>query len=227
MSVEADSYDEVLEELYEKYKGTGKGMPPEIKLILLLVASGGAYHFSKSQSSIPGLEAALSKNPELISRLINPQKPKSNFMSPQEINIEKQRAELQKREMELKQKIREQQTKQPQMPQMSQMPQMPQMPQMSSMQIPQMSQPNFMNQPNISPPKPNVSYGNSKNISEIKVPDSVRNILNKIKTSTSLTGTTDTQDSASNNERLVSDINLSDTKRGRKNKPLPSISIST
>ena len=31
LSVEVDSYDEVLEELYEKYKGKGKGMPPEIK----------------------------------------------------------------------------------------------------------------------------------------------------------------------------------------------------
>ena len=229
MSVEADSYDEVLEELYEKYKGTGKGMPPEIKLILLLVASGGAYHFSKSQSTIPGLEAALSKNPELISRLINPQKQKSNFMSPQEINIEKQKASLQQREKELKQKIREQQMNQSQMqmPQM-QMPQM-QMPQMQVQQNPPMMQPNFMNQPSIplSNPKQTPSYGGKKNISEIKVPDSVKNILNRIKTSTSLAGTTDTMDSASNNDRLVSDVNLSDSKKNRKIKTIPSISIST
>ena len=224
MSVEADSYDEVLEELYEKYKGTGKGMPPEIKLILLLVASGGAYHFSKSQSTIPGLEAALSKNPELISRLINPQKQKSNFMSPQEINIEKQKASLQQREKELKQKIREQQMNQSQM----QMPQM-QMPQMQVQQNPPMMQPNFMNQPSIplSNPKQTPSYGGKKNISEIKVPDSVKNILNRIKTSTSLAGTTDTMDSASNNDRLVSDVNLSDSKKNRKIKTIPSISIST
>lgn len=39
MSVEVDSYEEVLEELYEKYKGTGKSMPPEVKLVLLVVAS--------------------------------------------------------------------------------------------------------------------------------------------------------------------------------------------
>ena len=91
MQVEIDSYDEVLEELYEKYKGTGKGMPAEVKLVLLLVASGSAYHFTRSQSTIPGLDKALNKNPELISKLINPQKPKSNFMTPQEINIERQR----------------------------------------------------------------------------------------------------------------------------------------
>ena len=216
MAVEADSYDEVLEELYEKYKGTGKGMPPEIKLVLLLVASGGAYHFSKSQSTIPGLEAALNKNPELISRLINPQKQKSNFMSPQEINIEKQRAELQQREKELKQKIREQQINQTQ----KQMYQMPQN---------QTNIPNFMNQPTIplSNPKQTSLYEDKKNISEIKIPDSVRNILNRIKTSTSLAGTSDTQDSVSNNERLLSDINMSDSKKGRKNKTLPNISIST
>ena len=35
MSVEVDSYDDVLEELYEKYKGKGSSMPPEIKLVLL------------------------------------------------------------------------------------------------------------------------------------------------------------------------------------------------
>jgi hypothetical protein len=225
MSVEADSYDEVLEELYEKYKGTGKGMPPEIKLILLLVASGGAYHFSKSQSTIPGLEAALSKNPELISRLINPQKQKSNFMSPQEINIEKQKASLQQREKELKQKIRDQQMNQIQQQQMPQ--QQMQMPQMQ--QNPKMMQPNFMNQPSIplSNPKQTPSYGGQKSISEIKVPDSVKNILNRIKTSTSLAGTTDTMDSASNNDRLMSDVNVSDSKKMRKNKTIPNISIST
>ena len=48
MSVEVDSYDDVIEELYEKYKGTGKKMPPEIKLLMLIVASASAFHFSKS-----------------------------------------------------------------------------------------------------------------------------------------------------------------------------------
>merc|ERR1712227_862848 len=48
MSVEVDSYDEVIEEIYEKYKGTGKKMPPEIKLLMLIVASASAFHFSKS-----------------------------------------------------------------------------------------------------------------------------------------------------------------------------------
>jgi hypothetical protein len=218
MSVEADSYDEVLEELYEKYKGTGKGMPPEIKLVLLLVASGSAYHFSKSQSTIPGLESALNKNPELISRLINPQKQKSNFMSPQEMNIEKQRAELQQKEKELKQKMREastqQQSYQPQQSFQSFQPQ-------QSYQQPQKSVPTFINQPTIPPP----SYTGQKSISEINVPDNVRAILNRIKTSTTLAGTSDTQDSVSNNERLLSVENVSDTRKMKKK--LPSISINT
>jgi len=238
MSVEADSYDEVLEELYEKYKGTGKGMPPEIKLVLLLVASGSAYHFSKSQSTIPGLESALNKNPELISRLINPQKQKSNFMSPQEMNIEKQK----EKEKEMRQQMREQQQQMQQMQQQmqrqqaqvqaqNQMPiqmqqQMPiqmqqQMPIQMQQQMPvQSPKPSFMNAPTLGEPR--------KTVSEINVPDNVRAILNRIKTSTTLAGTSDTQESVSNNERLLSVENASESKKGKKkNMSIPSISINT
>ena len=195
MQVEIDSYDEVLEELYEKYKGTGKGMPAEVKLVLLLVASGSAYHFTRSQSTIPGLDKALNKNPELISKLINPQKPKSNFMTPQEINIERQRTLIQQKEKELKQQ--QQMKKEPNV--------------------------NFMTKPSMPPPAQQMG----PRISEIRVPDNVKDILNRIKTSTSLAGTTDSQDdSASNNDRIVSDMNVSDSKRGRKAK-IPSILINT
>jgi hypothetical protein len=107
MSVEVDSYDDVLEELYEKYKGTGKKMPPEVKLLLLLAASGAAFHFSKSQSSVPGLDQVLSKNPELVSKLLNPQKAQSQFQTQQEINIQKQRELIQQREKELKQQMKQ------------------------------------------------------------------------------------------------------------------------
>lgn len=229
MSVEADSYDEVLEELYEKYKGTGKGMPPEIKLVLLLVASGSAYHFSKSQSTIPGLESALNKNPELISRLINPQKQKSNFMSPQEMNIEKQK----EKENEMRKQMREQQQQMQQMQQQmqrqqaqaqsqQQMPmQMPvQMQQQMPMQVPVQSKPSFMNAPTLGEPR--------KTVSEINVPANVRAILNRIKTSTTLAATSDTQDSVSNNERLLSVENASESKKGKKKAvSIPSISINT
>jgi hypothetical protein len=214
-------------------------MPPEIKLVLLLVASGSAYHFSKSQSTIPGLESALNKNPELISRLINPQKQKSNFMSPQEMNIEKQK----EKENELRKQMREQQQQMQQMQQQmqrqqaqvqsqqqmpmqmpvqmqKQMPMPMQMPIQKQMPVQSPSKPSFMNAPTLGEPR--------KTVSEINVPDNVRAILNRIKTSTTLAGTTDTQDSVSNNERLLSVENVSESKKGKKkNISIPSISINT
>ena len=71
MSVEIDSYESVLEELYEKYKGAGQNMPPEVKLILLLIASAGAFHFSKTQASLPGLDTILKNNPNITACSLN------------------------------------------------------------------------------------------------------------------------------------------------------------
>ena len=42
-----DDYDEVFEELYDKYKGRGN-MPPEAKLMMSLVGSGFMFHMSNS-----------------------------------------------------------------------------------------------------------------------------------------------------------------------------------
>jgi len=231
MSVEVDSYDDVLEELYEKYKGTGKKMPPEIKLLLLLVASGSAYHFSKSQSSIPGLEAALSKNPELISKLLNPQKPKSQFMTQQEIHIDKQRAMIQQKEKELKQK----QPSQPSQSMQSMQPMQP-MQQRQPMQMnpPKISEPSYMNPPKISQPMPNMmqpeSMNKNKIVPEIRAPENVHEILSRIRNENLNNNTDSIDDGSSNNDRLVSDVNLSDSKKGKKGKKaisIPSISINT
>jgi hypothetical protein len=204
MSVEIDSYDDVLEELYEKYKGSGKGMPPEVKLLLLLTASAGAFHFSKTQTSIPGLEQTLSRNPELVSKLLNPKKPQSQFMSAQELNIQKQRELLQQRERELKQQ----------------------------------NNVSFMTTPSIPDPRKNILEPQASNESsnkinqskvvEIKSSPNVQEILNRIKQSQANIGTTDTQDeTSSNNDRIVSDVNVSESKKGRKSKAVPSIYIST
>ena len=230
MSVEVDSYDDVLEELYEKYKGTGKKMAPEVKLLLLLVASGSAFHFSKSQSSIPGLEAVISKNPELISKLLNPQKPKSQFMTQQEININQQRELIQQKEKELKQK------------QMGRPP--PQ--QKPSQQAPPMMVPNMASmmasmgqkQPMMPPPMPTMSEPapanqsrnkiTSNGVPEIRAPENVQEILNRIRTQNLANNTDSIDDGSSNNERLVSDVNLSDSKKGKGKKvPMtkPSISV--
>ena len=42
-----EDYDEVFEELYDKYKGRGN-MPPEVKLLMSLVGSGFMFHMSNS-----------------------------------------------------------------------------------------------------------------------------------------------------------------------------------
>jgi hypothetical protein len=99
MSVEVDSYDEVIEEIYEKYKGTGKKMPPEIKLFLLIMASASAFHFSKSTfKNLPGVDKVLQNNPDLIAKMMNPAKESSQFMTEQEINLERQRKIILERE---------------------------------------------------------------------------------------------------------------------------------
>lgn len=227
MSVEVDSYDDVLEDLYEKYKGTGKKMPPEIKLILLLVASGSAFHFSKSQSSIPGLEAVLNKNPELISKLLNPQKPKSQFMTQQEINIEKQRASIQQKEKESKQKAPPQMSSF--MGQFKQSPAPAAAPGPSYMNPPKISTMNTMVQPE--PSNQNREKILPNGVPEIRAPHNVHEILNRIKKQNQTANTDSIDSNTSNNDRLVSDVNLSDSKKGKKGKKqnvsIPSISINT
>jgi len=84
MSVEVDSYDEVMEELYEKYRGTGRSMPPEIKLLFLVVASGAAFHYSKSTL---GKAAGLGK-PGMVAGMFNKPKEQSRFMTQQEIHLQ-------------------------------------------------------------------------------------------------------------------------------------------
>ena len=86
MFLGVDSYDEVIEEIYEKYKGTGKKMAPELKLFMLIIASASAFHFSKSTfKNLPGVDKILQNNPDLIAKMMNPQKESSQFMTEQEI----------------------------------------------------------------------------------------------------------------------------------------------
>ena len=100
MSVEVDSFEDIFEELYEKYKGTGKSTPVEIRLILLLLASGAAFHFSKTQlGSIPGVSSVATG---FVNKMMS-EKKTSQFMSPQEINLEKQKESLREHEKQVKQ----------------------------------------------------------------------------------------------------------------------------
>lgn len=91
MSVEVDSYEDVLEELYEKYKGKGSNMPPEIKLVLLMVTSASAFHFTKSYAQNSAIETALKNNPGMIASMLNKKKEQSQFMTQQEVNLQRQK----------------------------------------------------------------------------------------------------------------------------------------
>jgi len=101
MSVEIDGWDDVLEELYEKYKTSGGGWPPELKLALLIVGSGAGYHFTKA--NLGGLPPGMGAGSVLGNMMSNKQKP-SQFMSAQEINLEQQKKIMKERDNILKQK---------------------------------------------------------------------------------------------------------------------------
>jgi len=122
--MEVDSYEDVLEELYEKYRGRGKSMPPELKLFLLILASASAFHFSKSfDNTIPGVSQVLQSNPQFIPNLINGGQKQQQFMSEQEMNIHRQRQEMQQRERQRKEAMRnhpQQNAPQPSPPQQTQ-----------------------------------------------------------------------------------------------------------
>ena len=210
MSVEVDNWEDVLEELYEKYKGSGRKMAPEIKLLYLIIASASAFHFTKAHASkLPGLDKLLASNPSLLSNILNSKKEKSQFMTHQEINIEKEKENQKNKEQyinQLKQKINEQQeiiNKQASQPGWSAVSSKP--------------SPNTINT-TIKAPLNTIN-------TTIKAPDQVKDILNRLH-NIKLTNT-DTQDEqSSNNDRIISDTTLSDGKKkvGRKPKK-SSISI--
>jgi hypothetical protein len=62
-----DDYDDIFEELHEKYRGKAK-MAPELKLLFMLGGSAFMFHLSNSlvkSSQMPGLDQVLKENPEL------------------------------------------------------------------------------------------------------------------------------------------------------------------
>jgi len=62
-----DEYDEVFEELYDKYKGKAK-IAPELKLLMMLGGSAFMFHLTNSMfksSAMPGLDQVLKQNPDL------------------------------------------------------------------------------------------------------------------------------------------------------------------
>ncbi len=63
-----EDFDEVFEELYDKYKGKGS-MPPEARLLMMLAGSGFMFHMSNSffRSKMPSMNDIFSANPGLAS----------------------------------------------------------------------------------------------------------------------------------------------------------------
>ena len=63
-----NEYDEIFEELSEKYSGEGEAMAPEIRLMLSLAGSAFMFHLTNTmfKSSIPGMDDVLKQNPELM-----------------------------------------------------------------------------------------------------------------------------------------------------------------
>jgi hypothetical protein len=64
-----NDYDEVFEELHDKYKGNSSQMAPELKLLVSLSGSAFMFHLTKrmfSQSNVPDVESVLKENPELM-----------------------------------------------------------------------------------------------------------------------------------------------------------------
>ena len=63
----AGDYDDIFEELHEKYKDKAQ-MAPEIKLLLMLGGSGFMFHLTNTmfKSSLPGMGDILKQNPDLM-----------------------------------------------------------------------------------------------------------------------------------------------------------------
>ena len=65
-------YDDVFEELHEKYKGKSQ-MAPELKLLLMVGGSGFMFHLTNTmfKSSLPGMGDVMRQNPDLMKQFAN------------------------------------------------------------------------------------------------------------------------------------------------------------
>ena len=67
-------YDDIFEELHDKYKAKGKKMAPELRLFISLTGSAFMFHLTSrmfKESSIPGVEEVFKSNPELMKQFQN------------------------------------------------------------------------------------------------------------------------------------------------------------
>ena len=69
-----NDYDDIFEELHDKYKAKGKKMAPELRLFISLTGSAFMFHLTSKmfkESSIPGVEEVFKANPELMKQFQN------------------------------------------------------------------------------------------------------------------------------------------------------------
>ena len=206
MSVEVDSYEDVLEELYEKYKGRGTNLPPELKLLFLILASASAFHFSKAHlSKMPGMDKVAQQAPNMINKMFNGNQQNSQFMSPDEIRIEQQKKEIQEKERMLNERIRQ-----------SRMNNVQHNVQPRQMVNPQ---PNINTQPQEKkksvPQKQNASAATVGSVPKIEASESVKDILNRLHSRDEPDITETQNESSVNNDRIVSDT-VSESRRKKK-----------
>lgn len=70
MNDDIDEYYDVLGELYEKYFKSGRSIPPELKLVMMIGGSAVKFHIAHTAlGKIPTLSEALQKNPALAKKL--------------------------------------------------------------------------------------------------------------------------------------------------------------
>ena len=64
-----NDYDDIFEELYEKYKEKGS-MAPELRLIFMIFGSAFTYHLSNTmfKSALPGMGDIMKQNPDLMAQ---------------------------------------------------------------------------------------------------------------------------------------------------------------
>ena len=100
-TMETAEYDEVLGELYEKYKGSGS-VSPEIRLLFMILMSGAMYSFTQRAKSDPNM---LSN----IMGFMSPKKSQNVQQVPVQQQIPQQQMQQQQQQMQHQQQMQQQQ----------------------------------------------------------------------------------------------------------------------
>jgi hypothetical protein len=238
MSVEVDTYDDVLEELYEKYKGAGKSLPPEVKLLILIGFSASAFHFTKkhmsnlptstSNAPAPGGHPFGGLQTGIAQKIAGMGKETSKFKSEQELNIERMREEMREKDRQMKEMMRN--NIKPQSVSLGGVSQGPVAGPATNLTNNRGAPVNFMNNGSIGA-RTMENTGNPSQLIQnkdprplIQTPDTVKDVLNRLHNREKDLDTIDTQDeTTTNNDRLLSDMSASESKKKGKKKPLMKI----